>query len=795
MDQTPNSEQRTHESPPGALIPGVGTIAARNYLGSVLLLGESLRALNPMWRLTALLIDATDEEIASYSEAYPYIDFIDPEALPIESETLDRMKLYYDLTEFATAVKPSMLSMLLEKAPTAMYIDPDIEIFDSLEFLSDAAERHGIALTPHVMAPTPRDGKDTSEEQFLTSGQFNLGFIAVSRSATPFLGYWTERLERFSRIDFAKGYFTDQKWVDAVPSLFDHEVIRDPGCNVAYWNLHQRVLTETDGSAVTVDGEPLKFFHYSGHSASDPLTLSKYAPNTRVNVQADPVLKRLLLERAERMTAKSVPTPAYRWDRWPDGRPVTAELRRGYWLAVDDAVRSGSPLPPAPGWSTGSEEFSRFLAAPVRGRMPRHALLFWRGSSEAQAAFPNPTLQRTDEFAEWLLEHPGFVGSATPEVLEALASRKGARDPMYPIGVNVVGYLAGEFGMGEHSRNVAASLRAAGLPVALVPLRAEHQSHREDPGAVPRGAPYAANVVVVNADVLGDSLTRSDIWSDIQPRPTAGIWAWELPEMPREMASASRALDELWCGSHFIRRALERSGVACPIHVHPWLVEPPGPTHLIREDLNLASDRFLFGFSFDFRSVEKRKNPAGLLDAYCEAFGPDDGVGLVLKTINGTGSEGLDSIAARVEGRPDVVLIDAAWTSQEMRAFYQLIDAYVSLHRSEGTGLTLLAAMAAGTPTVATGWSGNVDFMDPAASRLVPFEIVPVGAGAAPYPPEATWADPDLVVAAEMLRELAADPDGARSLGRAGRDHVSSLYSRDVASAWFAARVEALGAM
>ena len=65
---------------------------------------------------------------------------------------------------------------------SVLYIDPDIQVFHSLEDLAAGAEEHGIVLTPHVTAPMPRDGKMTSETSILASGIYNLGFIGVGQA-------------------------------------------------------------------------------------------------------------------------------------------------------------------------------------------------------------------------------------------------------------------------------------------------------------------------------------------------------------------------------------------------------------------------------------------------------------------------------------------------------------------------------------------------------------------------------------------------------------------------------------
>jgi glycosyltransferase involved in cell wall biosynthesis len=771
---------------------GVVTIAARNYLASVLLLGESLARVMPDWLFTAVVIDASGAELEVLGRRWPSMRFVSPESLPIEASTRSRMQLYYDLTEYATAIKSAALQWQLEETEVAVYLDPDIEVFSDLSLLAEGARSHGVALTPHVTAPSPRDFKDTSEEAFLTTGQFNLGFIAVSDLGAPFLDYWAERLERHARIDTAAGYFTDQRWVDAVPILFDHLVVRDHGFNVAYWNLHQRTLSDAPDGGVLVDGAPLRFFHYSGHDARQPLILSKYAPNTRVSVAAAPTLRRVLLERAERVTAKEleVETPSYRWARLEDGRVVPPELRGGYWHAVDSALRSGSELPPAPGWTSPSPDFDSWLVAPTRGGIPRQASLFWRGSTDAQRRFPDPVNQRTSAYLGWLLREHTFVSSASSAVRAAVRAAAAVDERPPPTGANVIGYLAGEFGMGSLARGVASSIRASGFPVALVPIDAEGHDRRRS-FEVADGAPrYAVNVIVANADELANTIARSDLWDAIQPRPTVGVWAWELSEMPESMVEASVLLDEIWCGSSFTRDALVRSGAQCEVLAHPWAVEIPEPTRLTRADLGLDEDRFLFGFSFDFRSVLRRKNPLGLLEAYLECFDESDGAGLVLKAINGASHPEREQLAAAAAGRSDVLLIDGHWSALEMRAFPQLLDAYVSLHRAEGTGLTLLDAMASGTPVVATGYSGNVDFMDPTVAKLIPFSLVEVGEGASPYPATSLWAEPDLEVAAQAMRSLLEDPKQARVLGAAGQASVAERCSRDQVAKWYGDRLE-----
>jgi glycosyltransferase involved in cell wall biosynthesis len=158
--------------------------------------------------------------------------------------------------------------------------------------------------------------------------------------------------------------------------------------------------------------------------------------------------------------------------------------------------------------------------------------------------------------------------------------------------------------------------------------------------------------------------------------------------------------------------------------------------------------------------------------AFRRAFAPGDGAVLVVKTINSEfDREGAARLAAAVEGLP-VVVVDRYLGREEVHGLVSLCDAYVSLHRSEGFGLTLAEAMLLGKPVVATAYSGNRDFMRPGNSFPVRYRLVPIGEDHGPYRRGWLWAEPDVDHAAEQLRAVFADPEGARRVGERGRETV-----------------------
>ena len=170
------------------------------------------------------------------------------------------------------------------------------------------------------------------------------------------------------------------------------------------------------------------------------------------------------------------------------------------------------------------------------------------------------------------------------------------------------------------------------------------------------------------------------------------------------------------------------------------IVAPPVDPTIGRQALGLPENRFVYLFSFDLFSVLERKNPLGLVDAFTRAFPVEEEGGplLALKVINGDErADDLERVRSAARARSDVILIDRYFGVDEQAALMQAADCYVSLHRSEGFGLTMAEAMALGKPVIATAYSGNLEFMDDRTAYLVRWEYGAVPQGCDPYRPGA----------------------------------------------------------
>lgn len=367
-------------------------------------------------------------------------------------------------------------TLLLDRgAETVTYLDPDICVYGSVQHIADLATKHGVVLTPHLLTPLPRDGLQPGEAQIMGAGAFNLGFVAVSQAARPFLRWWQERLERDAINDQSRSLFTDQRWVDLVPSLFPHHVLRDPGCNVAYWNAHSRPIARAADSW-TAGGEPLRFFHFSGYRPHTPWLLSRHAPDyPRVRLPDHPALRTLCDEYGEALRSYGAAVlhgDDYGWGRLPDGEPITPGQRRCYRQALLAADRGAAPYPPDPFGEAGPAAYLDWLHAPAGtdSRVSRFVHAAWSSRPDLQAAFPDPLGRSEDHLLAWLQDE-GCEQLGIPLDRRPRADpRRVLPAPAAPevMGVNVIGYLKAELGVGQIGRFAVAASRAAALAVTTL---------------------------------------------------------------------------------------------------------------------------------------------------------------------------------------------------------------------------------------------------------------------------------------------------------------------------------------
>jgi glycosyltransferase involved in cell wall biosynthesis len=360
-------------------------------------------------------------------------------------------------------------------------------------------------------------------------------------------------------------------------------------------------------------------------------------------------------------------------------------------------------------------------------------------------------------------------------------------------GVNVIGYLAAEAGIGEAARLMIEGLRAAGVPVAAInyaktsPSRQAHPLDALEP--VLTDVPvYDTNLVCINAEEL--AAFAYDAGPEFfRGRRTIGFLWWELADFPQKYVRTLSLLDEIWVGSEYVAEAI-RPATPKPVVTIPLPLRFPPAPELSRASVGLP-DGFLFLFSFDFYGVFERKNPLGLVEAFDRAFPDGEGAVLVVKSINGDKfPDHLRRLRAATKRRSDVVVIDRYLDAEAARALTALCDCYVSLHRAEGFGLMIAEAMARGKPVIATGYSGNLAFMSDVNSYLVPYRLTVTPEGVPPYLPGVAWAEPDVDAAARLMRRVYEDREEAARRGELGQRSILKAYSVERGGVAMAARLD-----
>ena len=361
--------------------------------------------------------------------------------------------------------------------------------------------------------------------------------------------------------------------------------------------------------------------------------------------------------------------------------------------------------------------------------------------------------------------------------------------------VNVAGYFKGVMGVGEHARQLAGALRTQGIAVATFTLHPE--AAPEDDGLatdtdddVEQRGPAKFNLLCANADSVPGvaAVLGPEFFAD---RYTVGFWAWEVSAFPDRFAEAFGYLDEVWVGSRHVRDAVAAKAtvpvlaIPQPVSLSDASASAPAPAGL--------PDGFRFLFAFDYLSVFERKNPLATIEAFARAFPPGSGASLIVKSLNGDHDpESHRRLRAAVAAHPDAHLIEQRLSPADRDGLMNAADCYVSLHRAEGFGYTLAEAMWLGKPVIATGYSGNVDYMSRDNSYLVDHRLVEIGPGHEPYPADGVWAQPDVDHAARLMREVFEHPDEAsRRATRAAAD-IRASHGPQAAGRAMASRLDVL---
>jgi glycosyltransferase involved in cell wall biosynthesis len=738
-----------------------GTIVYTDELPNAAVLVNSFQRFHPETDFAVLVIAGRGEEIT-----LPQATVLRLNDLGLDSGEEWRLPMLFRREELRSLLKPILLEAMLGRgAGTAAYVSPVTDIFAPLfEVLALVSEANEIVATPSLN----NEGGDCGRS-----------FLAAPDAAKPLLREWFDKMRALSDpkvaapIDHPARF---EKLFDRVPQ----RVLSEPGFAINYTNLDAETFRRSQ-QGYEIDGQPLQSFDFRGYYPSRPHLLSRYQGLVpQILLSEWPVVAELCDGyRAKLIGAGHSADRAQRheFDFLPCGLQLDQRMLRIYGAAHEQRRLDNSDEPPSPFGPAGEKGFLEWLNEPVdqaNAGVTRYMLAVYHDREDVQAAFPDPTKADAARFRDWYrmfgqheLNLPAALVPSRQVSLEATPRQ---------VAVNIAGYFRAELGIGTAARSLVAALEAGGIPFNTISFGAT--ANRQSHPFVDRQTESLADINIVCVNAAEFPAFAREAGGELLPgRYTIGVWFWEAEDFPKCFHDSFNYVDEIWVASEFMRETFLKVSPKPVFKFRLPVLTPPIDPSVTRKQLGLP-DQFIFLFSFDFLSVLERKNPLGLIEAFCGAFPANTGPRLVIRTINGDKRIlEMEKLKYASRNRPDIVLMDGYLPPVENATVTALSDCYVSLHRSEGFGLTVAEAMALGKPVIATAYSGNLEFMTPENSYLCPARRCEVGPEREPYPASSHWSEPDIEAARHLLRHVYEHQNEARNKGQRAATDIRSLHS------------------
>jgi glycosyltransferase involved in cell wall biosynthesis len=676
----------------------------------------------------------------------------------------------YPSAEAAVVCTPRLLLWALENtgSTNVLLLSDRLDVQTSLDsffaqVLGSPSGDHSIGLVQVRNGYPPVDGRLPDATDLISYGQNQRGIALFGAKSGPMIEWWRDQLLTHPLESSARFNRLAHPWFDEFRNIAPAEVvIADYGLVGSFRNFDLSELATSPAAIVDFDG----------FDPSRPWALSDNGGNwPRVLLSDYPLMASIVQKYTDDLQTINITCNESPFERLANGHQYDRAMRRVYVDALV-AARRESLTPPANPFvdPTG---FVELLAqeVPDRPTISRHLAAWKVERPDLARAFDDDDLAfwkwaETDALAAgiWIPARRQTAPSPADDERSALPDTELA-------GVNVVGLLSAQLGVGEHGRLALRSVRDSSIPFSII----DHDDtiHHRDAtvldGWPMHGFRFDIDMLLVNADQTRSALQRFQRPGH-PSRPTIGLWAWEVPVFPERHHEAYQYVSEVWVLSEFVRASLIESASAHNVNVEvfplslPYVRDrhPAGHYADLLAPLGVDTQRPFVSFMFDYFSVAERKQPWRAIEAFVAAFpvptrhGPQ----LVIKSMNHKYfpvEREHTHHAAR--GRSDIVFIEQYLDVPQRDALVSAATAYMSLHRSEGFGLTLAEAMGAGTPCIATAWSGNLDFMTTENSFLVDVDLVDIPLSVPAYAGMGQWAEPSVEHASLLLQQLLAEPD------------------------------------
>lgn len=366
----------------------------------------------------------------------------------------------------------------------------------------------------------------------------------------------------------------------------------------------------------------------------------------------------------------------------------------------------------------------------------------------------------------------------------------------YVNGINIIGRFNTVSGIANSAQFLALSMETESIPYSLILVDQNNPTHSDQNNchlSIDNKFLYSNNLYVFGLGDLGKNLKEIG-WENFCSKHNIGYHFWETTVIPRIQKISWDYLDELWVTSQYMYDNLI-SVTSLPIFLmsHPvHLPLKPNPNSS-KATFGLLN-KFTFLFCWDWCSSGERKNPLGLVKAFQLAFPKEeykDKVQLVLKNINAhLNVENHKNLKAACANDERIVNLNKPFSVQEYSDLLNICDCYVSLHRSEGFGLTMAEAMLLEKPIIATGYSGNLEFTKKDNSFLCEYELIDIPPLNDQYSEGGQWADPKLEHAAHLMRFVFENRADAKFRAKKGKQYILEHHSFEVVGKQIKSRLQ-----
>jgi len=513
-----------------------------NFLPHARVLAESFQAHHPGGRMTVLVVD---HEGDLHDEPF---EVVGPWDVGLDRKEVNRILTLFAGAFPAGALRGALLRRLLHSDDEPIvFLDPDTQVFGSLDEVSRLAGQYGVVLSPHVLDPPAHHHGFAGDRELLLAGAFNAGLMAIGPRGAGFLDWWTARLQRWTLLAPTDGYYAVQRWLDLVPAMFPHHVLTDPGYNVMTLNARERLLSHRDGQWLA-RGQPLRLFHFGG--GFDPrqpyLIGPNYAP-AEVLFSDHSHLANLHRRYAEALLASG----------WEDRPPLPPPLELEPGVSLDPTMRSvyreallaseesDAAEPPNP-YELGAAAFLDWLRAPVDLRrnactVSRYLKARWRHDNLSRE-FPDLVGADASRYVAWA-QGPDGVAAGIPR---SLAQPMISPHPAVSVAEQGVNLVTSDVGLPAFvGERVAGELRSAGERVIEIAYPKAAAARTQVSSELAGGATNDVTVICLSPG----SVPAFDYDLGVLFRPGRRVVVVMVDSVfsRHDLTVACQIADELWC--------------------------------------------------------------------------------------------------------------------------------------------------------------------------------------------------------------------------------------------------------